>query len=148
YWQCGGCFGATKNTCARSQWWDANQSPLPNKASVRIMNSLSIRDLNQEIEIQSGSIVSKTLRQDATSKIVLFGFDSGQELSEHTAAVPAVMHFVDGESNVTIGDGQERAGPGSFYFMEAAVPHSITATRPTKMLLTLFKSHPKKQAEK
>ncbi|MEM9644020.1 MAG: cupin domain-containing protein, partial [Planctomycetota bacterium] len=105
------------------------------------MPNLNVQDLTQEIEIRPGSIVSKTLHKDAASKIVMFGFDSGQELSEHTAAVPAAMHFIDGEAKVTIGNDQLHAEAGSFYFMEAAVPHSIAATRPTKMLLTLFKSH-------
>ncbi|MCG8648990.1 MAG: cupin domain-containing protein [Pirellulales bacterium] len=103
------------------------------------VKTLQIQDLIKEIDIQAGSIVSKALYHDAAAKIVLFGFDAEQELSQHTASVPAVMHFLEGEAEVTIGDDTVQAEPNSFYFMEASVPHSITARQPTKMLLTLFK---------
>ncbi|QEF96647.1 hypothetical protein Mal15_06750 [Stieleria maiorica] len=100
---------------------------------------MNIANLCTEIEIQDGSTVSKTLHQDGSLKVVLFGFDAGQELSEHTAAVPAIMHFIDGEADVTVGDDASKAGPNSFYQMDANVPHSITAIKPTKMLLLLLK---------
>lgn len=96
--------------------------------------------LAAEIEVQDGSTVSKTLHQDDGLKIVLFGFAAGQELSEHTAAVPAIMHFLEGEADVTVGETKSAATANTFYHMEANMPHSITARQPTKMLLTLLKA--------
>ncbi|WP_044303683.1 cupin domain-containing protein [Rhodopirellula sallentina] len=95
--------------------------------------------LAEEIEIQGGSTISKTLHQDDNLKIVLFGFDAGQELSEHTAAVPAIMHFLEGKADVTVGADESVAGANTLYHMEAKMPHSIRATEPTKMLLMLLK---------
>ncbi|QEF97783.1 Cupin domain protein [Stieleria maiorica] len=95
--------------------------------------------LTNAIEIQNGSTVSKTLHQDGFLKTVLFAFDAGQELSEHTAAVPAIMHFLDGEANVTVGDQKSDAVAGSYYYMQANVPHGIAAIKPTRMLLHLLK---------
>ncbi|QDV61893.1 cupin domain-containing protein [Crateriforma conspicua] len=97
-------------------------------------------DLANEIQIQDDGTISKTLCQDSHLKVVLFGFDTGQELSEHTASVPAIMHFIDGEAEVTVGDERSVASANSFYRMDANVPHSITATKPTKMLLLLLKA--------
>jgi len=99
----------------------------------------SVIHLASEIEIQAGSTVSKTLHQDDSLKVVLFGFDAGQELSEHTAAVPAIMHFIEGEADVTVGENASKASANSFYHLAANVPHSINAIRPTKMLLLLLK---------
>jgi len=31
--------------------------------------------------------------------VVVFGFAQGEELSEHTASMPAVLHFLQGEAN-------------------------------------------------
>ena len=100
---------------------------------------MQAKNLAEEIQIQDGSTVSKTLHQDDHLKIVLFGFDAGQELSEHTAAVPAIMHFLDGEADVTVGDEASKAKANSFYHMAAKTPHSIAAIKPTKMLLLLLK---------
>ncbi|MCR9210102.1 MAG: cupin domain-containing protein [bacterium] len=97
-------------------------------------------DLATEVEIQSGGTISKTLRQDDGLKVVLFGFDAGQELSEHTAAVPAILQFLDGDATVTLGDETIHASTGTFVHMAANLSHSITANTPTKMLLLLLKS--------
>ncbi len=92
-----------------------------------------------EIEIQSGGTISKTLHQDDTLKVVLFGFDAGQELSEHTAAVPAILQFLDGDAKVTLGDESIQASAGTFIHMAANLSHSIAANKSTKMLLLLLK---------
>jgi len=96
-------------------------------------------DLAAEVEIQEGGTISKTLYQDDSLKVVLFGFDAGQELSEHTAAVPAVLQFLDGDAQVTLGEKTTDASAGTFVHMAANLSHSITANKPTKMLLLLLK---------
>ena len=105
------------------------------------MNKLSTvyRDLATELTIQVGSTISKTLYQDDSLKVVLFGFDAGQELSEHTAAVPAVLHVIEGHATVTLADQAFEAHANSFVHMAAKLPHSIKAHQPTKMLLMLLK---------
>ncbi|MBK9989868.1 MAG: cupin domain-containing protein [Verrucomicrobia bacterium] len=86
------------------------------------------------------SIVSRTLHSDAQSKIVLFAFAAGQELSEHTAAVPAIMHFLSGEADVKLGGETVRAVTNSWIRMEPDLPHAIHARTPVTMLLTMFKA--------
>ena len=103
------------------------------------MIATSFSNLSREIDIAEGSTVSKTLYQDATIKMVLFGFAAGQELSEHTAAVPAVLHFLDGKAEVTLGGERMVAEAQSLVHMPAQLPHSITALEPTRMLLLLIK---------
>ena len=92
-------------------------------------------DLAAEIDIQKDGTISKTLYQDDSLKIVLFGFDAGQELSEHTAAVPAMLQFLDGDATVTLGDKTIDAAANTFVHMAAKLPHSISANEPTRMLL-------------
>lgn len=84
-------------------------------------------------------IHSQTLYQDAHAKVVWFGMAAGEELSEHTAAVPAVMHFLSGEADVTLGGKPIRASAGTWVHMPAQLPHSIRTHSPVVMLLTLFK---------
>ena len=91
-------------------------------------------------EIPPGTIVSRTLHEDDAAKSVLFGFAAGQSLSEHTAAMPAILHFLQGEADLRLGDQALTAGPGTWVHMDANLPHSITARRPTLMLLHLLKA--------
>jgi hypothetical protein len=47
-------------------------------------------------------------------KAVIFGFAHGEELSEHTASMPAVLHFLQGEAKRMLGDEPVEAKPGTW----------------------------------
>jgi len=102
-------------------------------------NYTFIADLAREVEIPSHGILTRTLHQDERLKVVLFGFDAGQELSEHTASTPAVLHFLQGEARLTLGTDSMDARPGTWVHMPARLPHSVNARTPVVMLLLLLK---------
>jgi quercetin dioxygenase-like cupin family protein len=96
-------------------------------------------DLVGKAEIPTDGILSRTLHQDERLKVVLFGIGAGQELSEHTASTPAVMHFLKGEATVTLGDDQTEVGSGAWIHMTPGLRHSIRTRTPVVMLLLLLK---------
>jgi len=91
--------------------------------------------LTQLPEIPPDSIVSRTFYSDDRLKAILFGFAAGQELSEHTAARPAILHFLQGQARLTLGDHQTSAAPGTWIHMQPHLPHSIYAETAVVMLL-------------
>ena len=103
------------------------------------MNYTLFLDLAREAPPPQDGTLSRTLFQDDRLKVVLFGFAAGQELSEHTAAKPAILHFLDGEASVTLGGDAHCVGPGAWVHMPPGLPHSIHARSPTTMLLLLVK---------
>lgn len=88
-------------------------------------------------EIPPDSILSRTVYQDESIKTILFGFQPGQELSEHTASVPAVLHFLEGEADLTLGEESTTAQEGTWVHLPPDLPHSIVAKTKVLMLLTL-----------
>lgn len=96
-------------------------------------------DLAREAEPPADGILSRTLFNDDRLKVVLFGFAAGQELSEHTASKPAIMHYLRGEAEVTLGDDTIEAAAGTWVHMVPNLKHSIKARTPTVMLLLLLK---------
>jgi quercetin dioxygenase-like cupin family protein len=97
-----------------------------------------IQDLSELIEeVPPDTIVSRTYYEDAHVKSILFGFAEGQELSEHTASKPAVLHFISGEADVTLGDDPVSAQAGTWIHMPANLSHSIVAKTPVVMLLLI-----------
>ncbi|MBM3290043.1 MAG: cupin domain-containing protein [Candidatus Hydrogenedentes bacterium] len=104
------------------------------------MSNLTVHSrIRDAIEIQRDSIVSKTVFAGDHAKVVLMALDAGQELSEHTAAMPAVIHLIEGEADVTLGDDAHRLAAGAWVHMPAHRRHSMKAVTPTVLLLTLFK---------
>jgi quercetin dioxygenase-like cupin family protein len=93
--------------------------------------------LTQLPEIPPDSIVSRTFYADDRLKAILFGFAAGQELSEHTAARPAILHFLQGQARLTLGDHATTAGPGTWVYMQPHLSHSIYAETAVVMLLSM-----------
>src|SRR4051794_20900198 len=112
---------------ARSMKWLPFVMPLVNITVVR------------EAEPRADGILSRTVFQDDRLKAVVFGFGQGQELSEHTAAKPAMLFFVKGEASVGLGDDTQEAQAGTWVHMPAGMKHSIRAKTPVVMLLVLLK---------
>lgn len=83
------------------------------------------------------SIVSRTFYEDERMKAILFGFAAGQELSEHTAARPAILHFIQGEAELTLGEQRMSVSAGAWAHMPPRLPHSIVAKTRVIMLLML-----------
>ena len=96
-------------------------------------------DLLKEVQPPDQGILSRTLCNDDRLKVVLFGFAQGEELSEHTASMPAVLHFLQGEATLTLGDERHEAKPTTWVHMPAGLRHSIQAKMPVVMLLMLLK---------
>ena len=97
--------------------------------------------INQLItEIPADTIVSRTFHTRDGLKAILFGFAAGQELSEHTASVPAVIHILSGEATLTLGADRFEASTGAWASMPPNIPHSILAHTPVKMLLLMLKA--------
>lgn len=98
-----------------------------------------ILDLAGGAEPPADGILSRTVFQDDRLKAVVFGFGPGQELSEHTAARPAMLFFVKGEASVGLSGDTQEARAGTWVHMPAGLKHSIRAETPVVMLLVLLK---------
>lgn len=91
--------------------------------------------------IPAESIVSRTLYQSDTVRVILFGFAAGQELSEHSTPMTATLHFLSGQATVTLGTERFEVGPGAWAQMPPKLPHSIRAhDEPVLMVLTMAKA--------
>jgi quercetin dioxygenase-like cupin family protein len=99
----------------------------------------SVADASAAVEIQQGAVVSKVIHRDEDLDVTVFGFDAGEGLTEHRASRPAIVQVLSGRLRFNA-DGQELdAGPGFWLHMAPGTPHSLEATEPTLMLLTLLR---------
>ena len=101
-------------------------------------NYAVIDNLLNEIEIPKDGTLSRTLHRDDRVKVVLFGFAGGQELSQHTASVPAMLQIVNGDARVTLDGEEKELSAGSWVFMDANLPHAVYARTDVVMLLTML----------
>lgn len=98
--------------------------------------------LPAETQFAPNGIVSRTLVRTAATRVVLFGFAEGQELTEHTSTQEALVQILSGECEFAL-DGQPHdLKAGDLLFMPAGLPHAVKAKNQFSMLLTLSKPAP------
>ena len=72
------------------------------------------------------------------ANVVVFNFDAGTELREHTAQHPALLQALAGVLNVSVGGQTFQLRPGDLLHIEPFVPHSVTAVGQGKLQLTVL----------
>ena len=98
-----------------------------------------ITDLAGEADVPEDGTLSRVLYADDRLRLVLFAFDEGQELTEHTASVPAVVQVVSGRFRLTLGEEIVEVDPGAWVHMPARLPHAVLALEPGRLLLTMLR---------
>jgi quercetin dioxygenase-like cupin family protein len=96
-------------------------------------------NLDELVAYETGRVVSRTFSQNSSLSLTLFSFDEGEGISMHTAPGDAMVQILDGEAVVNIGGKEMTVGKGQVVVMPADIPHSVTAVKRFKMLLTLVK---------
>jgi quercetin dioxygenase-like cupin family protein len=89
--------------------------------------------------IPEGSIVSRVIAKGERLDVTLFGFADGQELTEHSSPYRAIIQVLVGQAQITLGKDTLSAEAGAWINMPPNLPHSLKATSPFVMLLTLIK---------
>ncbi len=98
-----------------------------------------IISLAGETRFAPNGIVSRTLLRTANSRVVLFGFAEGQELTEHTSTQYALIQILSGECEFHLAGKARAMKSGDLLYMPPNLPHAVKATTQFSMLLTLSK---------
>ena len=91
------------------------------------------------VEVQPEATVSRTVLRVEGANVVLFSFDKGQELSEHTAAMPVLVQCLEGHLRVTGGGRTVDLVPGGILHFPTRLPHAVYAEEPSKMMLIMMR---------
>ena len=93
--------------------------------------------LTNEVLVQKGQIVSKTLAQNKYVSITAFAFSAGEEIGTHDSNGDAMVTVLEGEGQFTIDGVNHCCKAGETIVMPAKKPHSVYAKDDFKMLLTV-----------
>jgi quercetin dioxygenase-like cupin family protein len=101
---------------------------------------LLVQNVTAEVQPPATGMLTHTLLNDGSMKIMVFGFAAGHEMAAHKAPTPVTLHFLQGEATVTVGTESHEVEPGSLIHMQPEVMHGIVAKTPVTMLLYLLKA--------
>ncbi len=110
-------------------WMNANPVlPADHEGVVSLVDDGAFRD---------HGIVSRTLLQTPQLRLVLFHFDAGQELTEHTSPHRALVQILSGRCSFKLGADWHELKAGDLVHMTPGLPHAVRAAGRFSMLLTL-----------
>lgn len=95
--------------------------------------------LPAETQFAANGIVSRTVLRTPTTRVVLFGFAEGQELSEHTSTSQALVQVLSGSCEFSLDGKPHSLKAGDLLHMPPHLRHAVKAKEKFSMLLTLFK---------
>lgn len=94
--------------------------------------------LAEQVSIQPGQVVSKTLAQNKAVSLTIFAFDKDEEISTHASHGDAMVTVLEGTGKFTV-DGKEYIlEEGETLVMPAGKPHAVYGQEAFKMLLTVI----------
>ena len=96
--------------------------------------------LKDQVSVESGTIVSKTLVNGDALTMTLFAFDAGQGVSTHSAPGDAFVVCLEGEAEIELNGEKLLIHEGESLIMPAGAPHALKAVKQYKMLLTVVKA--------
>ncbi len=102
---------------------------------LKHIQSETILQLKDEISVQEGQVVSKTLSQNEALSLTLFSFDVNEEISTHRSEGDALVTILSGTARITIDNTPFVLSEGQTILMPAQKPHAVFAETAMKMML-------------
>lgn len=93
--------------------------------------------LKDQVVYQNGQVVSKTLVQNDLVSMTIFSFDTGEEISAHTASGDAMVTVLEGKGRFTVGGEVFFLEAGDTLIMPKGIPHAVYGEERFKMQLVV-----------
>ncbi|MHA1191343.1 MAG: cupin domain-containing protein [Promethearchaeota archaeon] len=104
------------------------------------MKKVEVTNLDEMLDYQEGSVVSRALINKNEGTVTLFSFDKDEGLSEHSAPFDALVYVFDGKAKITISKIEYIVEKGQILIMPANEPHALKALEKFKMVLIMIKA--------
>lgn len=112
----------------------------PSRAQQGEQGSVILFDLRQLAQFQAEGPFVQILSDVGTVRLVLFTFQTGQQLKEHRTSSQLFVQVLRGSVKVTTTGNSTKLQAGMILQIEANVPHSVTAATDAVMVLTMTPS--------
>ncbi|QAY60357.1 cupin domain-containing protein [Microbacterium protaetiae] len=111
------------------------------------MGITAIENIDALVVVEPGTRTSQVALSGDGVRVVVFAFDAGAELTEHTAPGPIVVQALEGHLTFTAEGITKHLRPGGILHLDARIPHSVRAVEPSKMILMLLRKAPERAPE-
>lgn len=91
-----------------------------------------------ELPVSTDTTSSRVLVNNPLLRVVLFSFDAGQRLTEHTSPRAVVCQLISGEMSFTVGGIRHEMVAGDVIYLAPGEPHALEAHQPSHLSLVMI----------
>ena len=106
-------------------------------AFIKNIEHETVLPLAEQVTVQPGQIVSRTLAQTPAVSLTLFAFAKGEEISTHESRGDALVQVLEGVGRFTVDGVDYMCRAGESLVMPAQKPHAVYGEEDFRMLLTV-----------
>lgn len=99
--------------------------------------SLTFTDLLESIPVTPSSTTSRVVVDNPALRVVVFAFDEGELLTEHSSTRAVVVQLLDGAVRFTVGQEQHPMVPGDVIYLAPGEQHALVADAPSHLSLVM-----------
>jgi quercetin dioxygenase-like cupin family protein len=101
--------------------------------------TLVVSGLAEALPVTATATTSRSLVDNERVRVVAFAFDTGEQLTEHTATMPVVVQLITGSMRFDVAGAAHHLTAGDCVFLAANEPHSLEALEPCLMSLVMIR---------
>lgn len=104
---------------------------------TELSTSLAYSQLLHELPITASSTTSRVVVNNPALRVVVFAFDAGELLTEHSSPRAVVVQLLDGAIRFTVGDQEHAMVPGDIVYLAPGERHALVADEPSHLSLVM-----------
>ena len=102
-----------------------------------VAESLAVTGLLQQLPVAPEATTSRVVVNNQQLRVVVFAFDTGELLTEHTSPRAVVCQLLDGALRFKVGDAEHRLAPGDVVYLAPGERHALVADAPSHLSLVM-----------
>ena len=92
-----------------------------------------------ELPVTPSATTSRALVDNDAVRVVAFAFDTGEQLTEHTAAMPVVVQLLSGDLRFEVAGETHRLAAGDCVYLAPGELHALEALTPALVSLVMVR---------
>ena len=105
--------------------------------STELSASLACTNLLESLQVTPSSTTSRVVVNNPALRVVVFAFDEGELLTEHSSSRAVVVQLLDGAIRFSVGDDEHSMLPGDVIYLAPGERHALVADAPSHVSLVM-----------
>lgn len=97
-----------------------------------------ITGVHRELPISPHATTSRAVLHNDAARVVVFTFDTGEQLTDHAASRPVVVQLMEGRIRFHLDGEDHELEAGDVAYLAPGAPHALEALEPARLSLVLI----------